>query len=65
MLLLVKQIIDILYDVKIAKEKECFQIAKHIIRHVNQNEAKVILMDLINKCTRLWISDYCQRVLPM
>ena len=46
----------ILYDVKIAKEN-IFKLQQHIIRHVQQNKAKVSAMDLINKCTRLWIKD--------
>ena len=55
---------DILYDAKIAKEN-IFKWQQHIIRHVQQNKAKVNAMGLINKCTRLWITDYCQKVLPM
>ena len=55
---------DIFYDVKIAKEN-IFKWQQHIIRHVQQNKAKVDAMDLINKCTGLWIRDYCQKVLPM
>ena len=42
---------DILY-VKIAKEN-IFKWQQHIIRHVQQNKAKVNAMDLINKCNRL------------
>ena len=55
---------DILYDVKIAKEN-IFKWQQHIIRHVQQNKAKVKAMDLINKCTGLWIRDYYQKVLLM
>ena len=44
----------ILYDVKIAKEN-IFKLQQHIIRPVQQNKAKISAMDLINKCTRLWI----------
>ena len=43
---------DILYDVKIAKEN-IFKWQQHIIRHVQQNKAKVNAMDLINKCNGL------------
>ena len=30
-----------------------------------KNKATVNDMDLINKCTGLWIRDYCQKVLPI
>ena len=53
-----------LYDVKIAKEN-IFKWQHHIIRHVQQNKAKVKDMDFTNKCTGLWIRDYCQKVLPI
>ena len=55
---------DVLYDIKIAK-KNIFKWQQHIIRHVQQNKAKVNAMDLINKCTGSWIRYYCQKVLPM
>ena len=55
---------DTLYDVKIAKEN-IFKWQQHIIRHVQQNKAKVNAMDLINKCTGLRIRDYYQKVLLM
>ena len=41
-----------LYDVKIAKEN-IFKWQHHIIRHVQQNKAKVKDMDFTNKCTGL------------
>ena len=39
---------DILYDVKIAKEN-IFKWHQYIIRHVQQNKAKVNVMGLINR----------------
>lgn len=55
---------DVIYDVGIAKEN-ILKWQHHIIRHVQQNKAKVNVLDLINEGTCLWIRDYCQKVLPM
>ena len=55
---------DVIYDVGIAKGN-ILKWQHHIIRHVQQNKAKVDVLDLVNESTCLWIRDYCQKVLPM
>ena len=55
---------NVIYDIGIAKEN-ILKWQQHIIRHVQQNKAKVDVLDLVNERTFLWIRDYCQKVLPM
>ena len=55
---------NVIYDIGIAKEN-ILKWQQHIIRHVQQNKAKVDVLDLVNERTCLWTRDYCQKVLPM
>ena len=55
---------NVIYDIGIAKEN-ILKWQQHIIRHVQQNKAKVDVLDLVNERTCLWIQVFCQKVLPM
>ena len=55
---------DILYDANAAKEN-IMRWTQHIIRHVQQNKAKIDAIELLSDTTGLWIRDYCQKVLPL